>query len=124
MKKYNKLIGNYGEDIAVKFLINSGYTILHRNFKCKLGEIDIIATIDNIIVFIEVKSRYSSLFGGTEEAISLQKRYRIIKVATYYLTIRKISGFLVRFDSIEVNFSKINTTYEINHKIDSFRPNY
>ena len=52
MKKYNKLIGKYGEDIAVKFLLNSGYTILHRNFKCKLGEIDIIATIDNIIVFI------------------------------------------------------------------------
>ncbi|WP_055070980.1 YraN family protein [Clostridium massiliamazoniense] len=124
MKKYNKLIGNYGEDIAVKFLINSGYKIIHKNFKCKLGEIDIIATIDNIIVFIEVKSRYSSLFGGAEEAISLQKRYKIIKIATYYLTIKKISGFLVRFDSIEINFSKVNSTYEINHKVDAFRPNY
>ena len=57
MDKYNKIIGNYGEDIAVKFLQKNKYKIIERNFLCKCGEIDIIAKDKNILVFVEVKSR-------------------------------------------------------------------
>lgn len=122
MKKYNKLIGNYGENLAINYLISEGYKILNRNFICKIGEIDIIATKNNIIAFIEVKSRFSTNFGGASEAIDIRKRFKIIKVATYYLTISKVADFFVRFDSIEINFFKDNSKYEILHKEDSFRP--
>lgn len=122
MKKYNKLIGNYGENLATDYLKSKDYKILNRNFICKLGEIDIIASKNNIIVFIEVKSRFSTKFGMASESIDIRKRFKIIKVANYYLTISKTTDFFVRFDSIEINFSKDNSKYEIIHIEDSFRP--
>lgn len=122
MKKYNKLIGNYGENLATDYLKSKDYKILNRNFICKLGEIDIIASKNNIIVFIEVKSRFSTKFCMASESIDIRKRFKIIKVANYYLTISKATDFFVRFDSIEINFSKDNSKYEIIHKEDSFRP--
>lgn len=60
MQNLNKEIGRFGEDTASKYLEESGYTILDRNFKCKSGEIDIIARDGNYIVFVEVKTRSGS----------------------------------------------------------------
>ena len=60
---YNKTIGKYGETIAADYLINNGYKILDRNFQTRYGEVDIIGVKDDLIIFFEVKSRYTNSFG-------------------------------------------------------------
>jgi len=79
-----KLIGKLGEDKATSFLINSGFEILDRNFRTRLGEIDIIATKSNIIYCIEVKTRSSIQFGLPSEAITAKKLRRMRLTAEIY----------------------------------------
>lgn len=86
MPRRNKLhYGKLGEDFAVKLLIRNGYEIIHRNFKIKTGEIDIIAKDKDTIVFVEVKTRWSKKFGLPEEAVNSRKLNKIRKVGTQYL---------------------------------------
>ena len=84
MAEHNEL-GKIGEEMAAKYLANAGYQVLERNYRFKRDEIDIIATKKGIIVFVEVKTRTSSFLGVPEEAVSMAKQKRIIKVANHYL---------------------------------------
>ena len=121
MKNYNKDIGNYGEELALSYLREMSYFILFHSFRCKQGEVDIIAKTQDIICFIEVKSRYNSLYGTPSEAVTYSKRNRIINTDRYYLYINKIQNSYVRFDVMELIFNKVNHSYKINHIIDAFR---
>ncbi|KYH29901.1 MULTISPECIES: YraN family protein [Clostridium] len=116
MKFYNKNIGNYGEDLSVKYLSNLGYKILNRNFRCKLGEIDIISMLesDNRICFTEVKSRYNSLYGFPFEAITYRKIKRIKAAAKFYIMVNNLKNLDFRFDVIEVVFNNSNDSYCLN----------
>ena len=90
-------IGNRAEDFAVKILKKRGYKILERNFASRFGEIDIIAKEKEYIVFVEVKYRASSFYGGGAAAVDRRKQERIRKTAALY--IRKIFPEpAVRFD--------------------------
>lgn len=73
-----------GENAACEFLINKGHKILERNFRKGYGEIDIIALDNNVLVFVEVKTRSSSKYGTPFEAIAAWKLKNIIKGAKYY----------------------------------------
>ena len=73
----NKEKGDLGEVIALKYLIKSGAEILERNYKIKTGEIDIIAKVDNELVFIEVKSRSNTRYGYPAEAVNYKKINKI-----------------------------------------------
>lgn len=121
MKKYNKSIGFYGEDLSAKFLEKEGYSILEKNFNCSSGEIDIIAIKDEIISFIEVKSRFSNSFGNPKESVTCSKQGRIINVAKYYLHKKKLYNYYIRFDVIEINFHIDSSKYELNFLKDAFR---
>jgi putative endonuclease len=66
-------LGSWGESIAAKFLTRKGYIILERNFRCRLGEIDIIALDRKSIIFIEVKTRRNQKYGLPCEAVNTQK---------------------------------------------------
>ena len=77
MKGYNKDIGAYGEDISESYLRNLGYSILHKNFRCKCGEIDLIASNKNYICFIEVKTRYGTSFGTPSQSVFYSKQHKI-----------------------------------------------
>ena len=102
MMKFNKrTIGNIGEEMAVKYLIKNKYRILERNFRCKLGEIDIIAKDGVYIVFVEVKMRKNSDFGMPAEAVNFYKQRKIIQVAQYYLMSKGIE-YNIRFDIVEI----------------------
>ena len=82
----NKDTGKYGEDIACNFLINRGFKILERNFRySKAAEIDIIALKDNILHFVEVKTRSSFACGSPLEAVGRSKLASIFKCALFYL---------------------------------------
>lgn len=121
MKEYNKAIGNYGEELAISYLKGKKYHVLFHSFKCKQGEVDIIAKTRDIICFIEVKSRYNSLYGAPIEAVTYSKRTRIINTARYYLYSNKIKNCNARFDVMELIFNNTNNIYKINHIIDAFR---
>lgn len=106
MQNLNKEIGRFGEDTASKYLEESGYTILDRNFKCRSGEIDIIARDGNYIVFIEVKTRSGSFYGTPGEAVNELKQHKIIKVSETYIMKRKLFNYDFRFDVIEIVIDK------------------
>jgi putative endonuclease len=99
-----KEIGQKGENLAADYLQNAGYTVLERNYRCKLGEIDIIARDNDTLVFIEVRSRSSLAFGLPQESINRRKRHQISKVALEYMIRRKLKNIPARFDVVAVSF--------------------
>jgi putative endonuclease len=107
-------VGFWGERKAAEYLKRNGYKILERNFKCPVGEADIIAKKDDVIAFIEVKTRTSTAFGLPNEAVDATRRWRYIQVAKYYFS-GKIIEFTVRFDIIEIlngNVNHIQSAFE------------
>lgn len=123
MKKYNKLIGNYCEHIACTYLSSNNYKIIDRNFRTRLGEIDIICFINDTIIIIEVKGRYFMNFGMPCECVSTYKQHNIINAARFYITSNNLHKFNIRFDVIEVILDNKNNLFNINHIKDAFRLN-
>lgn len=78
-------IGGINEEISLKYLQDNDYKILKHNYRCKVGEIDIIAVKENILRFIEVKYRENDLYGNPLEAINKTKQNRIIKASAWFL---------------------------------------
>ncbi len=77
--------GQRGEEIAALYFLQRGYTILHRNWRCPTGELDIILQKDDTLVFVEVRTRTSARFGSAEESITPAKQERLIELAQLYL---------------------------------------
>ncbi|MCM8710609.1 YraN family protein [Clostridium sp. SYSU_GA19001] len=102
MKSLNKNIGFYGEDIAANYLKNLGYIIFERNFRCYIGEIDIIGKDNTYIVFVEVKTRYDNNYGTPAESVTYSKQRKIYKTAQYYILKNNIHKLNFRFDVIEI----------------------
>ncbi len=80
-----RVIGALKEDMAISYLVDNGFKIIERNFKCKIGEIDVIAKKDKVIRFIEIKYRTGNVAGGAYYAISKQKLIKISKIANFYI---------------------------------------
>lgn len=97
-------LGFKGEGLAVKHLKNKGYKILQRNFRCKSGEIDIIASLGEVIAFVEVKTRTGDAFGTPAEAVDARRKQRYKNAANYFMysTGRDVNEYIVRFDVVEV----------------------
>ena len=108
MKKLNKILGEKGEIITQKYLKKKHYRILETNYSTKFGEIDIIAEHGDTLVFVEVKTRTSKMFGNPCEAVTPYKQNKIRNVAKLYLMIKKQSERDCRFDVIEVLDDEIN----------------
>jgi len=83
-------LGTVYEQKAANFLISNGYTIIDRNFCCKLGELDLIARSEDYLCFIEVKFRSNNYRGFPGEAINYKKISKISKTAEYYMLINNI----------------------------------
>jgi len=119
-KKQNKQKGDLGEEIATKYLIKKGYRIIKRNFRCKLGEVDIIARKDNDLVFIEVKTKTSNFFGTPEEMVDYGKLKKINNVIDYFLCFWKGEAALnIRVDVVAVEIDGRGRLKEIRH-IENF----
>ena len=112
----NKEKGNLGELIALRYLIKNGAKILEKNYRIKTGEIDIIAKIEDELVFIEVKSRSSIRYGYPAEAVNYKKINKISNVARYFMLINNFNDVPIRFDVIEIYFNE----KKINHIINAF----
>jgi putative endonuclease len=121
MKTFNKDIGTLGEDISESYLKNLGYRILEKNFKCKCGEIDLIAINKGYICFIEVKTRYTRDFGTPSESVVFSKQHKIHKTAQVYILRKNIIDSNFRFDVMEVLLNHDNNGFSINHIQDAFQ---
>jgi putative endonuclease len=99
----NRLFGDIGENMAAKHLKKSGYKILGRNYNTPFGELDIIATKDEVLVFVEVKRRSSTRFGTAAEAVTYSKQRKVIKSAQYYCMKEKKLQCLCRFDVVAID---------------------
>ncbi len=106
MSKVNLDFGKFGEKEAVLVLRDNGYRIICRNYKCFLGEIDIIAEDKDIICFVEVKARKSDRFGISKEALSKQKQKQISKAAVNFLKERNFLDRKARFDVVALDYSQ------------------
>lgn len=106
-------IGREGEKIASEYLLENNYNIIDRNFRCKQGEIDIIAKDREELVFIEVKTRTNKKYGNPIDAVTNLKKKHIIKAIEYYLYLNKLDNIFLRIDVIEVY--KKDNKYCINH---------
>lgn len=117
-----KTLGNFGEDKAVQFLRKNGYKIVERNFSTHFGEIDIIASKENFIVFVEVKLRKNSDFAQAREFVNYSKQRKIISTALLWLA-RKECQLQPRFDVIEVYAPEGigSKRLQINHIVDAFQ---
>lgn len=98
----NKIVGAIGETMAQKFLKKKGYKIVEKNFNTPLGEIDIIARIKDLIVFVEVKDRSTKKFGLPREAVTPNKQQKIKTVALLWLKKNNLFESKVRFDVVEI----------------------
>ena len=103
----NKEKGDFGEKVAVNYLLSKGL---------KIGEIDIIAKMEDEIIFVEVKSRSNIKFGYPCESVSFKKRKKIIGVASYYIIKNNLNNTPIRFDVIEVYLLE----KRINHIMNAF----
>ena len=95
-------LGVWGEALAADYLIQQGYCILERNARTPYGEIDIVAQQENMLVFVEVKTRRSREFGLPEQAVTPQKQKHIIASAQYYLAETQNKDIDWRIDVISI----------------------
>ncbi len=101
-KKYNHVTGKTGEQLGIEYLKERGYQIVGHNVRAPFGEIDLVAREGNALVFIEIKARRSLAFGRPEEAVTLQKRKQLERLASWYLMKLGDDNFPVRFDVLSV----------------------
>ena len=102
MKPNLKQVGGAGEDLAAAALKKQGYKILERNYRTSLGEIDLIARHQGVLVFVEVKTRRSRRFGSPQETVHPAKQERLRTLAAYYLSEKGLGEVAVRFDVVGI----------------------
>lgn len=101
-------LGQQTEAIAAEYLQKQGLKILHTNYRCKVGELDLVCQDGaRYLVFVEVRYRKSTLFGGALESITFQKQQRLARTAAYFLKCHPWSTpFFCRFDVIALSPKK------------------
>lgn len=110
-----KIIGNYGEDLALKYLLRNGFNILDTNFSSRFGEIDIIAAKMGKIHFVEVKTRTGNYCGSPEEGLTRHKIAKILKTCQNYIYCKKIDTDNYQLDLIAIEIDKKEKRAKIKH---------
>lgn len=105
MSLHNKSLGCEGEELAAAYLERRRYRIIERNYRCKGGEIDIVARDGKTVVFIEVKTRKNSVYGPPQLAVTPFKQRQISKAALTWLAKSRQLDAAARFDVISITFS-------------------
>ncbi|MGH2479647.1 MAG: YraN family protein [Ktedonobacteraceae bacterium] len=98
-------LGRIGERLAANALEERGYCILERNFRCRYGEIDLVAQENADLVFVEIKTRRGTVCGLPEEAVNARKARKLQEVAAYYLDGHNLPDCSWRIDVVAVQFS-------------------
>ena len=104
--------GNHAEDLALDYLLLKNFILEERNFNCKYGEVDLIMRDQTYLVFVEVRYRASSKFGGAVESINSSKQAKLRRAAEFYLQKRKFIDCPCRFDILCINGNLNKPNYE------------
>ena len=116
----NKALGKAGEDYAARFLKQKSYKILHRNWRCALGEIDIVAQEKDFITFVEIKTRKSIDFGPGYSSVNSAKQLKLIKLAHVYLKRYGLTDKPCRIDIISIDMAHDDSVLNIELIKDAF----
>lgn len=108
-------VGVIGEKLAVDYLKGLGYEILQRNFRCRQGEIDIIARQDDCLVFVEVRTKRGGEFGTPEESVTYSKREKLIVLAESYLQTLASPPLSWRIDVVAVELAPDGRISRLDH---------
>jgi putative endonuclease len=106
-------LGKTGEELAVAHLKGRKYNIIERNYRCPLGEMDIIAREKGNLVFVEVKTRATKDFGGPAAAVNERKQRQLSRVALMYLNQKRLKDIAARFDVVAVDLSESKPRIEV-----------
>jgi putative endonuclease len=105
MTKERLILGKVGEDLARKRLKDLGYRVLETNYRCPLGEIDLIARDGDTLVFVEIKTRRNQPSSLAKEAVHKRKQVQLSKVALAYMKHKSLWGGKARFDVVAIGIS-------------------
>jgi putative endonuclease len=108
-----KRTGEKGEELAAVYLVDAGYRIIERNYRCLFGEIDIVAWEGETLVFAEVKSRRSEAYGAPQLAVGREKQNKISRIALNYLSEKHLRHRPARFDVVAVLLLPSRTRIEL-----------
>ncbi|MBW1888064.1 MAG: YraN family protein [Deltaproteobacteria bacterium] len=113
MTKARLDLGKRGEELALKKVKRLGYKCIARNYRCALGEIDLIAKDGDCLVFIEIKTRKGKSLGYAKEAVNERKKRQLTKVALAYMKAKDCVNVKSRFDVVAINLSQGKEQIEI-----------
>jgi putative endonuclease len=114
-QSYRQKLGKIGEQLAVSYLHKHGYRIVQQNFKARYGEIDIICTKENTLIFVEVKTRIGEKFGKPEESVTPRKLREVIQTAQFYVQTHDRLPQALRIDVIAIQLDDQNAVSTFHH---------
>lgn len=115
---YKQSAGKFGENLAKDYLLRRGHKIIGANLKIGFKEIDIIAEKNGIVIFVEVKTRLSSIFGNAEDALDSKKINNLKTALEFYVYKNNLDGNLARLDFISVDIIKPRKIAKVKHYKD------
>lgn len=118
MQNQKQILGKEGERVAESYLKEKGYRLVERNYRCPVGEVDLIALDRGVIVFVEVKTRSDDRFGTPLESVHLRKQRKMIKAALFFLSQRRLHHRQARFDVIGISLKDPEPVIE--HIVNAF----
>lgn len=116
-KDRRKEVGRLGEQWACRYLSKKGYTIIETNWRSRLGELDVIATCEELLVIVEVRTTRGVRFGYGFQSVDERKRYQVRRLAEQYMVAKGLSHHPVRLDVISILLSRHHPPHlvEIHH---------
>lgn len=121
MLNWRRWRGHHGEQMAVTFLQHQGYRIACQNYRCRRGEVDIIAWDKVTLVFVEVKTKGQTAFGAPQAMVDRRKQQKIVHVAMVYVQEHRLQHVPLRFDVVAITLLP-GTAPEVVHVPDAFTP--
>ncbi len=115
-----RITGTRGEEEAARFLARSGYAIVDKNVRTRVGEIDLVAREGKTLVFVEVKTRRDMEGDPPQAAVNTRKQNRLGKLANSYLKLKRIRQTPCRFDVVSVIFNDEGAVKAIRHIPNAF----
>jgi putative endonuclease len=115
MSRYKINLGRWGENVAVDYLKSKGYSIADRNVRTPYGEIDIVAGSQDLLIFVEVKTRSTTSYGMPEASVTQQKRKHIIDAVEFYFQEHPDLDCDWRIDVIAIRGKQTTIKPEITH---------
>ena len=104
MNDTRQSLGKEGEELAEQYLKKKGYTIVERNYRCLVGEVDLIALDRRIVVFVEVKTRTGHGFGMPAEAVERKKQQKMVQTAQFFISSKRLHQRDARFDVVAISW--------------------